>query len=1182
MEFAILLFIILLCWLGLTIYNFVAIQQIKRRLSSLERTRSSLLTRTPVSIPPAEAAKPEMTPKIEEALPSEASKAAPIPSFRTDRPNSTHHPASPAKTRNDRLESLEQLVGTRWLNWIGAVVTLIGTAFLLKFMYDRGWIGPAGRISTGMGIGIAMLYLGEMRLRKMHDLFSQSVSALGCGALFLTTYLSFKFYEFGGSSSTFALLCWFALFAVALAVVRRGPVLAFLGLLCGYLTPFLLSTGQDQAETLFAYLAVLALAAAAVNVLREWSGIPSLCIIFSGIYYIGWYARFYTPKRLLIAAIGAAGLIVLSALAALARGVWKKREVWVEECVIIAAGFIFGLYFLWEVLNEEHEQALGLILCGLTIIALAALRIARLRKASTPALESTLLGFASCSLLLVIPACCETNGAMLAWALAAIVFAEMGIRAGRFLLKIAGMFCLFAGIYVGFVQGVAHSGIFIPVANNIFLAWLSITTACFLVGFRYFRTDRDSYLKNAGLTLQLASSFMLLGLLSYEVIAWFRGQIQHTESNRPLLEDWRNVTLCSLWALYPWVWLLRTKAKSRLYELSSIHYGVLGVAFLSLLTNFHHTDRFAFLNPVLLAGLLFPAGIFLLASKFDKVDGNRIKLKPGLQIYAHLLCVILIAVELHQGLFLSAWPAVNREWMRMALISVAWALYATVLLGVGISRNLQHWRWLALGILGVTLSKVVFLDMAEARQIWRVLSFMGLGALLMICSYAYSRRERMKRIAAISGQGVKSMILILFLILGAVSAPAAEPFQDWRYHARIQAPEGQFVALPLLPQNLDLSEKSDLSDFRIVDSRGLEVPYAAVFETETTHEDIQKGTEINREFPDPSTSRLTVDFGALTAKNKITVETEGNNFRRFLRVEGSDDLRAWATLLPEGWLIAAGDAPEKRFESLPLGYNNYRYIRVAVSKMPEERTPPAIRRVSFHHIVVRKPQETAVHGRFLARNFKNGTTILDLDFGARNLSIQHFQLLLDSKRIFEKRCELSGRNSLQHEERIRFESGEYSKSRMVETSWERLGSDAIYRNTQSKLSLDLNIPSRYRYVRIEIENGNSPPLDINGVIGYSTPVYLFFEPAGQSSFDIYTGNQSAAPPRYESSKTLGALDAQTLAKCPSFTLKERLGARPQTKPKGQALVWAVLWLAVIFAAWILWNTAQSTRKEPAA
>jgi hypothetical protein len=428
------------------------------------------------------------------------------------------------------------------------------------------------------------------------------------------------------------------------------------------------------------------------------------------------------------------------------------------------------------------------------------------------------------------------------------------------------------------------------------------------------------------------------------------------------------------------------------------------------------------------------------------------------------------------------------------------------------------------------------------------------------------------------------MIFILFLILGTASAWAAEPFADWKYRGRIQAPKERFVALPLLPQNFDLSEKSDLSDFRIVDVRGLEVPYAVIFETEVLSETTQKGMELNREYPDPSTSRITVDFGVSTTKNKITVETEGSNFRRLLRVEGSDDLRTWATILPEGWLIAAGDTPEKRFESFDIGSNNYRYVRISVSKMQEENKPPEIKQVSFLQTVVRKPQETAVRGVLLSSQIKDGMSIYELDFGARNLSMQRFMILLGSapSRIFEKKCELSGRNSLQHEERIRFESGEYSKERMVATAWERLGSGAVYRNAQGRLSLDLKVPSRFRYIRIEIENGNSPALDINGVTVYTTPAYLVFEPAGQSRFDLYAGNAAAPAPRYESSRVLGALDTQTLTKCESISLAEKPGIKPKNKPKGQGLVWFVLGAVVLLTAWIFWNTARNIGKERVA
>jgi uncharacterized membrane protein len=766
MEYFILflLVVFLLCWLGATIYNFAAIQKIKNRLSALEAAISRERGKSPAGMtgtapqpapqiikkpaPEGPAAPPAHVVTLGASPASDAAaKNKIIP--QAAQPGVLGKATQSANAFEDRLNYLERLVGTRWLNYAGALVTLAGTAFLLKFLYDRGWIGPAGRVSIGMGIGAALLYLGEVKLRKRHDLFSQAVSASGCGALFLTAFLSFKFYEFNDRTGTFALLCWFALFSVALAVVRRGAVLAFLGLICAYLTPYLLSTGQDQAESLFAYIAVLALTVAAVTAVRDWRGIVSLSFAFSWIYYVGWFSRFYYQERLPIAVIGAVGLIVLFGTAALVRGLWNKTAARMEECIILAAASISGLYFLWDILSKEHEMVLGLLLCGLTLFALAALNAARRRKASTPVLESALLGIASGSLLLVIPACFSADGAMLAWALAAVVFADMGARSRRVLLEIAAGFCLLMGPFAGLYQDVSHTGVFIPVANSVFLAWVGVVASWFIVGFRYFRLYAMKPIQRnigvAGVALQIAASFMLIGLLSYEVIAWFRGQIQCAGSNEPFLKDWRNAALCALWAFYPWLWLVWAKTKIRLYELSAIHYCVLGFTFLLLMADFHHRDTLVFLNFVFLAGLLLPAGIFFIASKMSE---SRTWIKPALQIFAHLLCVILIAVELYQGLYLSTWTAASRDWVRMALISVAWALYATVLLVIGIARNLQSWRWLALGLLGVTLLKVLFLDMAEVRQLWRVLSFLALGALLMICSYVYSRHERMKRTGA--------------------------------------------------------------------------------------------------------------------------------------------------------------------------------------------------------------------------------------------------------------------------------------------------------------------------------------------------------------------------------------------------------------------------------------------------
>lgn len=680
-----------------------------------------------IPAPPAKAVAPQEPPAAPPA------PVAPLPAT-----------AFRESAREDSLESLENIVGTRWLNWIGALVVLVGIAFLLKYLYDRGWIGPAGRVGIGLAFGVGLLWLGEMRLRRVHDLLSQAVSASGCGALFLTTFLAFKFYDFSGRVPTFLLLCWFAGFTVVLAVVRNGRILAYLGLLGAYLTPYLLSTGQDQAEALFGYLAVLSLAAAFVCAARGWAGIPALSLGLTCIYYVGWHSRFYAPERLPVAVAGAGGLILFLGAVALARALWNRAAARTEECLVIILSALVGIYYLWDLLAHKRPALLGFALCIIACAGLGALLGARRRRAAEALLETTLLGIGAGSLLLVIPACLDSSGAMLAWALAAVLLADIGSRSRRWVLEAAAGVSLLAAPVVGLAEPVRHSGAFHPVFNRVFVAWFGAVLAWFVAGARYLRSYwDDADRRRLGIVIQIASCFMLIAVLSYEVVAWFAGQMGLPGADRALLGDRRTVYLCLLWSLYPAIWFRRAKDLPRLWVLSLVYYAVMGLGLFVLLTDFHQREVLIFLNQVFLAALFFPAAVFYVSRRIDDGQGRR---KTGLEIYGHLLLVLLLSVELYQGLFLPSSYDASRYWIRMALISAGWAVYATVVLTLGISRNLPAWRWLALSLLGVTLVKVFLVDMAEVRQIWRVLSFLILGALLMACSYAYARRERERKL----------------------------------------------------------------------------------------------------------------------------------------------------------------------------------------------------------------------------------------------------------------------------------------------------------------------------------------------------------------------------------------------------------------------------------------------------
>jgi len=70
----------------------------------------------------------------------------------------------------------------------------------------------------------------------------------------------------------------------------------------------------------------------------------------------------------------------------------------------------------------------------------------------------------------------------------------------------------------------------------------------------------------------------------------------------------------------------------------------------------------------------------------------------------------------------------------------AWCMaYGGVLLALGFWRRLPRLRWGGLLLLILAIAKVFLWDMSALSQGYRILSFLGLGALLLIVSFAYQR-----------------------------------------------------------------------------------------------------------------------------------------------------------------------------------------------------------------------------------------------------------------------------------------------------------------------------------------------------------------------------------------------------------------------------------------------------------
>ena len=57
-------------------------------------------------------------------------------------------PAPPA------IESLETVIGQKWVGWIAVLLIFCAAAFFLKYAFENRWIGELGRVSIGVAAGL--------------------------------------------------------------------------------------------------------------------------------------------------------------------------------------------------------------------------------------------------------------------------------------------------------------------------------------------------------------------------------------------------------------------------------------------------------------------------------------------------------------------------------------------------------------------------------------------------------------------------------------------------------------------------------------------------------------------------------------------------------------------------------------------------------------------------------------------------------------------------------------------------------------------------------------------------------------------------------------------------------------------------------------------------------------------
>jgi len=142
----------------------------------------------------------------------------------------------------------------------------------------------------------------------------------------------------------------------------------------------------------------------------------------------------------------------------------------------------------------------------------------------------------------------------------------------------------------------------------------------------------------------------------------------------------------------------------------------------------------------LLPAYLLPALLALVARR-DAATAQPAVLRPLLGGYALIAGLVWLTLEVRHWFHAGSigLDTVEVEDAELWAWSVAWLAYAVGVMAIGIGTGNRHLRLAALAIVGLTTAKVFLVDMSGLVGLWRVLSFLGLGLVLIGLGAAYRR-----------------------------------------------------------------------------------------------------------------------------------------------------------------------------------------------------------------------------------------------------------------------------------------------------------------------------------------------------------------------------------------------------------------------------------------------------------
>jgi uncharacterized membrane protein len=671
------------------------------------------------------------------------------------------NPVPPKPGFFERNPDLEKFIGENLANKIGIGILVIGIGFFVKYAIDQDWINEIGRVFIGVLCSGILLGVGH-RMRKTFTSFSSVLVGGGIAILYLTIAIGFHEYKLFSQTAAFLLMIVITAFTVILSLGYNRIELAILGILGGFGSPFMVSTGEGNYIVLFTYILILDVGMLALAYFKKWSVVTIIAFVLTLILFGSWVGTGLKTESVPTIRGGlffaTMFYFVFFGMNVINNVKEKTPFKALEFSLLLSNTFFYygiGMYILSDEISQPFRGLFTVSIAVFNFIfAYALLRNPKADKNLVYLIIGLVLTFIS----LAAPIQLRGNHITLFWAAEGVLLLWLSQKSGIRLMKLAsytvtalmvlslimdwgqiygsstenlsiilnkgyitGLFALLSlGLTFYFLKNETDSDIM-----NVNAYKIGITVGGVIILYVVNLLELRYHLENSSRTWAVQTLIVGIYNLSFILaLLLVEGKLTLPKELRPLFVMWGLFAMLSYFFYYQ-------------------------AAILEARTNFISRDGS-------FAGLALHYIFLLLLMLISVATIRRFRLltefnKQTHQAYAWVYVaffVYLASAELDTSVLLIAARRANANGYLLAQnhkigFPILWGLSSFLLIFVGLNRKNKTLRIISLTLFLLTLLKLFLVDIRGISEGGKIAAFISLGILLLVVSFMYQRLKKL-------------------------------------------------------------------------------------------------------------------------------------------------------------------------------------------------------------------------------------------------------------------------------------------------------------------------------------------------------------------------------------------------------------------------------------------------------